>query len=164
MKICLWLGPPDCYRCQDEVLLPLKECVTKAKSKQEKFDIERRPSGYSMRSGRCLKTTIERGGSTPFNFLKFPNVMIKGKSPGSHGHGAGTPWGLMDWWIRYLTLPGETVLDMFSGTAQTGLVCHSLGREYIGIEQIEQYHQIAQKRCETAGAPYSSSVASSAAI
>jgi DNA modification methylase len=64
VKMCLWLGDADCYRNQDEVLLPLKD-----HPKSTNNDLERKPSGQTMRRARCLNTCFERGGATPFNML-----------------------------------------------------------------------------------------------
>ena len=140
VKACVWLGSPECYRNQDEVLLPLK--ITKHnKSNKLKY----KPSGYTMREARCLNTSIERGGATPFNLLKFSNVYNK-KCSGSFGHGAGTPYKLTEWWVKYITKPGNTVLDMFSGVATTGIVCQELNRHYIGIERFQKYHDVAVGR------------------
>ena len=109
-----------------------------------------------MRRGRCLSTAIERGGSTPFNFISCSNT-YNVKSSGAFGHGAGTPWKLLEWWVKYITRPDDVVLDCFSGTGQTGLVSASLGRNYIGIERMPDYHEIAKKRFDSAGLVYSES-------
>jgi site-specific DNA-methyltransferase (cytosine-N4-specific) len=149
VKMCLWLGSPKCYRNQDAVLVPCSES-TKAKFKNRKDgdnDLEYRPSGYSMRKDRCVSTAMERGGSTPFNLIKFGNVVSNGKfSAGKCGHGAGTPVGLTRWWLGYITKEDDLVLDMFSGVATTGMVCQELNRHYIGIEQFSKYHEIAKGR------------------
>ena len=41
-----------------------------------------------------------------------------------------------------------TVLDIFSGSATTGLVALKLGRKYIGIELNPDYQELALKRIE----------------
>ncbi len=40
-----------------------------------------------------------------------------------------------------------TVLDPFSGTATTGVVANSLGRDYIGLDISDEYLHLAQERC-----------------
>jgi site-specific DNA-methyltransferase (cytosine-N4-specific) len=140
VKSCIWLGAADCYRCQDAVLLPLK-----IKEHKKSNELIYRPSGHHMRAARCLNTAIERGGSTPFNLLQIPNTYDK-RCAGSFGHGAGTPYRLTEWWLKYITKPGDTVLDPFSGVATTGLVCRDLGRSYIGIEKFAKYHEVATQR------------------
>ena len=41
---------------------------------------------------------------------------------------------------------GDIVLDVFSGTASTGVAAVNLGREYIGYEINKNYHEFASKR------------------
>ena len=73
-------------------------------------------------------------------------------SSGSLGHGAGTPQKLADFWVRYLTPVGGTVLDPFAGAGTIGVSAVEYGCDYIGIERIEKYAEIAKKRIEAAQA------------
>jgi site-specific DNA-methyltransferase (cytosine-N4-specific) len=139
LKYCVWLGAPDCYRNQDAVLLPSEATV--ATSSQ----IKRKPSGHSTVDGRMARTVAERGGSTPFNLLKIRNNYRK-DCAGSYGHGAGTPLALCDWWVRYLTEPGDTVLDPFMGAGTSGIAAVMRGRRFAGIEKEEKYFNIAVER------------------
>jgi len=43
---------------------------------------------------------------------------------------------------------GETVLDLFTGSGTTGVVCKELGRKFIGIEISPEYFKIAKRRIE----------------
>jgi len=52
--------------------------------------------------------------------------------------------------IRLLTDPGDTVLDCFMGSGTTGLAAISQGRQFIGIELLEKYVQLAQRNIELA--------------
>ena len=45
---------------------------------------------------------------------------------------------------------GDTVLDMYMGTASTGVACANLGRTFIGIERERKYFDIACRRIEDA--------------
>ena len=103
------------------------------------------PSGYNIRHDRAYKVPIERGGSTPFNLIQMPNTYHPTASA-AFGHGAGTPYRLTQWWVRYASQPGDTILDPFSGVATTGIVALEEGRNYIGIEKFSKYHEIAEKR------------------
>jgi len=44
----------------------------------------------------------------------------------------------------------DTILDPFMGSGTTGIACHELGREFIGIELDEGYFKIAQTRIQDA--------------
>ena len=135
VKTCVWLGSPNCYRNQDEVLIPLAESTRRKLANGYCTDDTLRysPSGLSIRWGRALRTAAERGGSTPFNLIQLPNTN------GRSGHSAGTPATLCDWWIRYITQPGQTVLDSFAGASTVGEVALRLKRKFIGIEKDAGY-------------------------
>jgi DNA modification methylase len=143
LKACVWLGSPDCYRCQDEVLW--SESEANAAQRGASRLLKYKPGGLSMRSGRCTAAAENRGGVTPFNVLPIANANST-SSAGAHGHGAGTPLSLVSWWIRYLTECGGTVLDPFMGSGTTGIACKRAECDFIGIESDPGYFAIAQKR------------------
>lgn len=49
------------------------------------------------------------------------------------------PLALVEPIIKCATNEGDLVIDPFSGSGTTGLVCKMLGRRYVGIEQNEEY-------------------------
>lgn len=49
--------------------------------------------------------------------------------------------------IRLLTSPGETVLDCFMGSGTTAIAAIRERRNYIGIELLAQYVELARKAC-----------------
>ncbi len=53
------------------------------------------------------------------------------------------------------TNPGDTVLELFAGSATMGEECVRLDRNYIGIEKAERYYQLAQERIQMAQAQLS---------
>jgi hypothetical protein len=148
LKACVWLGPEDCYRDQGEVLDRSEKEWMKRRWDQAQPD-ERRmsPSGNSVNGARMLAAVKERGGSTPFNVLPMGNGS-RHDMAGMHGHGAGTPINVADWWIRYICPPGGLVLDPFAGSATIGLAAARLRRRYLGIERHAPYVQIARDRLE----------------
>jgi len=44
--------------------------------------------------------------------------------------------------------PNDLVLDMFSGTGTTALVCQKLGRKFVGFENNREYHAYLKRRLE----------------
>lgn len=144
VKACVWLGEPDCYRNQGAVLWGESEANVAARA-EGRMRLDKYPSGQSMRRGRCANAAAERGGVTPFNILPMPNTN-SADSGGAHGHGAATPYNLCAWWVRYLSKPGGTVLDPFTGSGTTGAACLRLGRHFLGAELDATHHATACDR------------------
>jgi DNA modification methylase len=148
LKACVWLGPSDCYRDQDAVLVEAAES-TKSDKRIARMDLGYGPSGLSMRHGRVLSAFRERGGVTPFNVMVCSNT-DSSTSSGAHGHGAGTPLSLASWWTRYVCPEGGTILDPFCGAGTMGIAAISSGRRFIGIEREAEYVEIARSRISAA--------------
>jgi DNA modification methylase len=138
LKACVWAGPHDCYRNQDAVLIEPAESTKKDKRVADNR-LKRSPSTHGMRHARSIGGCLERGGATPFNVLTI------GRG-GGNGHSAETPLALCEWWVKYLTPPGGTVLDPFAGSATTGEAALKHGYRFVGIERDEGYAAIAKDR------------------
>jgi hypothetical protein len=128
VKQVVWLGDSDCNRYQDAVLAPLA-AATLADKRITQDKSTTTPSGRHMNHGRCYRKAIQRGGSTPFNYMLCGNN-------GPNKHSASTPYKLTEWWIKYCTKPDDLVVDPFAGSDTTGIVCKNLGRRYVGIDII----------------------------
>lgn len=142
VKACVWLGPPDCYRNQDNVLWsPSADLAAKHRS-----DIALRtgPNGKTYRNSTIAKAVDERGGTTPFNCLPIPTG---GRSGGSERHPAATPYQFAAWWCRYILPPSGVLLDPFCGSGtmlQAGLD-HGASN-VIGIDRKQEYLDLARRR------------------
>ena len=159
VKSMAWCGPPHCYRDQDSVLWGESE-GNRVANLEDRM-LQYKPSGISMRNGRCSAAAKERGGVTPFNLLPLANTNSQ-SGAGAHGHGAGTPLKLADWWTRYICPPGGVVADWFMGSATMGVAAIQNGCDFIGIEKFPvsereinpkdnpDYFSVAQRRTESA--------------
>ena len=67
-------------------------------------------------------------------------------------HPATYPIELTDKIIKYYTFVGDTVLDPFMGSGTTGVTCLQTNRNFIGIEKVEKYYDIAKQRINEAKA------------
>jgi site-specific DNA-methyltransferase (cytosine-N4-specific) len=82
----------------------------------------------------------DNGGAIPPNLLSIPNTRSSDdyfrrcREAGLPIHPARFPPDLPDFFIRFLTLPGQTVLDPFAGSNVTGQVAESLERRWISVE------------------------------
>ena len=71
---------------------------------------------------------------------------VGGTSTGKYKHPAMFPTGLVKDQLLSWTDEGDIVLDPFMGSGTTGVVCKELNREFIGIEIVEEYFNIAKER------------------
>lgn len=62
------------------------------------------------------------------------------------GHFAVFPEQLVETCLLASTKKGDLVLDPFSGSGTTGVVAYKHGREFIGIELVKAYQEMAQNR------------------
>ena len=100
-----------------------------------------RPSGHDI-SDRFGK---DNGGAIPSNLLQFPNTESNSihirlcKAHNIPAHPARFPRALPDFFIKFLTEPGDTVLDIFAGSNTTGEAAEALGRNWTAVESDLDY-------------------------
>lgn len=100
-----------------------------------------RPSGHDISSAFAQ----DNGGAIPSNLLQIPNSESNGqyaklcKLAGCETHPARFPEALPEFFIRFLTTPGDLVLDIFAGSNTTGAVAEKLRRRWISFEQRLDY-------------------------
>ena len=63
-------------------------------------------------------------------------------------HKSQKPLQLIDRFVRLSSVEGDTVLDPFMGSGTTGVACKLLNRNFIGIEQNQDFVNIANKRID----------------
>jgi DNA modification methylase len=143
LKACVWLGPPDCYRDQDEVLWEESQGNT-AQRLSGRCTNAVHPSGHHRNMRTISASATRRGGVTPFNVLPIGNA----NALGSSGHPAATPDQLADFWVRYASPPGGVVLDPFMGSGTIPLAAVRRHRSTIGIEKMSDYFAIAKARLD----------------
>lgn len=104
--------------------------------------------------GSMYERIFERNGGTAYRV--FRHYLINSTVAASYakdvytGHSSQKPIGLMLELVERFSDPGDLVFDPFMGSGSTGVACAQLGREFIGIERIEQFYDIAKKRIEDA--------------
>jgi DNA modification methylase/ParB-like chromosome segregation protein Spo0J len=142
VKMCVWLGPPNCYRNQDRVLwMPSDELFAERKSNSA---LRTTPNGRRYRDDRIAEVVEDRGGSTPLNLLPVP---VGGAAADGSGHRSLTPYDVAAWWVKYLLPPGGVLLDCFAGSGTMLAVGLDFGAsQVIGIEKEKKYLRSAEKR------------------
>ena len=100
-----------------------------------------RPSGHDI----STKFQKDNGGSVPPNLLAIANTESNGvyqdhcRQNGFDIHPARFPYLVPAYFIRFLTNPGDLVLDPFAGSCVTGLAAESLQRKWLCIETNTSY-------------------------
>lgn len=114
-----------------------------------------RPSGHDISS----KFQKDNGGSVPPNLLAIANTESTSRYQ-EHCrennipiHPARFPPQLPEYFIRFLTSKGDTVLDPFGGSCVTGAVAEALGRKWVCCEMSEEYLTGALARFTPTPAP-----------
>jgi site-specific DNA-methyltransferase (adenine-specific) len=96
-------------------------------------------------------TVIDRSKLTPDEWIQWGSraVWMIPSVRANDDHEAKFPLELPRRVIRLLTSPGDCVLDCFMGSGTTAAAAIREGRNFIGIELLEQYVRLARKTCET---------------
>jgi site-specific DNA-methyltransferase (cytosine-N4-specific) len=102
---------------------------------------KKRPSGHDIGSafGR------DNGGAIPSNLLQIPNSESNGQYlsgctvVGAKQHPARFPAKLPEFFIRFLTDPGDLVVDIFAGSNTTGSVAEVERRRWLSFDLSLEY-------------------------
>ncbi|MEB3882554.1 site-specific DNA-methyltransferase [Lyngbya sp. CCY1209] len=114
---------------------------TLLKDPEKFYDPKKRPSGHDISKGFGK----DNGGAIPSNLLQIPNSesnsqYLRGcKALGLKAHPARFPNKLPEFFIRFLTEPGDLVLDIFAGSNTTGFVAENESRYWLAFERELQY-------------------------
>lgn len=79
-------------------------------------------------------------------------------------HGCQMPIGVLNRIIKASSNPGDIVLDPFNGSGTTVVSAALLGRQYVGIDQSEEYVAFARKRLEHALAASATATAAASSL
>jgi DNA modification methylase len=121
------------------VLKPYSDSMKKLLEKGYKAKL--RPSGHDISE----KFSKSHKGAIPSNLLSLPNTdsnstyMRKCRRRGIKTHPARFPQDLPEFFIKFLTDPGDIVLDIFAGSNTTGAAAELLGRRWIAFELEQKY-------------------------
>ncbi|MBU2758650.1 DNA methyltransferase [Acidithiobacillus sulfurivorans] len=95
-----------------------------------------RPGSFGqVTAGRIPRNVIERGHACSDTAA----YRRRAHALGLPTHGAMQPTSIPDFFIRFLTEPGDLVVDPFGGTVKTGLAAERLGRRWLVTEWMLEY-------------------------
>jgi DNA modification methylase len=132
-----------------KVLAPYSERMKKLISDPDNFYRPKdRPSGHEISKGFAT----DNGGAIPPNLIQFPNTDSNSsyirmcKALGRESHPARFPTDLPTFFIKFLTAPGDVVVDIFSGSNTTGRTAEQHGRKWIAMEERRDYAALSALR------------------
>lgn len=138
-----WFSKSDYPKANVEnILVPYSKRMKKLLQNSEKYYTPKeRPSGHDISAafGKANR------GAIPPNLLEIPNTESNSKylryckSVNAKGHPARFPTKLPEFFIRFLTDPGDLVLDIFAGSNATGEAAEENQRHWIAFEQERHY-------------------------
>jgi DNA modification methylase len=145
-----WLAKDDFPKADvRQVLVPYSERMKKLLDDPQRFyKPQERPSGHDI--GQAFAN--DRGGAIPPNLLEIPNTVSNShyqrtcKALGKKRHPARFPADLPAFFIKFLTQPGDWVVDIFSGSNTTGYVAEQLRRRWLGMEINRAYAALSAIR------------------
>ncbi len=125
---------------QEAVMVPMgkwKERRLLRLSETDKIrDVSKVGSGF----GKNISNWLGKDQAYPTNVLHLATECS------NRQHSATFPVDLPKWFIKLFTEQGDIVLDPFMGSGTTAIAALELGRHYVGIEKMDQYHKLAIKR------------------
>jgi site-specific DNA-methyltransferase (cytosine-N4-specific) len=152
-----WLSPTDTPKADNRrVLTEYSEAMRKLLQRGT-YRGGRRPSEHQVGARSFL---ADNGGAIPPNVLVPPGsdvpvepqavlpIANTASTGGYHRacrarnlprHPAAMPEPLVEFFVRFLTDPGDVVLDPFAGSNTTGAVAERLERRWIGVEADAEY-------------------------
>jgi site-specific DNA-methyltransferase (cytosine-N4-specific) len=131
------------------VLTPYSERMKTLLKDPDKFYKPKvRPSGHDI----AASFGQGNGGAIPSNLLQIPNTESNShyirtcKALVRESHPARFPAALPEFFIKFLTDPGDLVVDIFSGSNTTGEAAQKLERQWLSIELDRDYAELSAIR------------------
>lgn len=138
-----WLSKDDFPKADvTKVLVPYSDRMKRLLQDSEKYySPKKRPSGHDISE----RFAADNGGAIPPNLLQIPNTESNSQYlrccqlVEADGHPARFPQKLPEFFIQFLTEPGDTVVDIFAGSNTTGAAAEELGRKWLAFEIERDY-------------------------
>ena len=138
-----WFSKTECPKADvTQVLAEYSDRMKKLLEDPDGFySPKKRPSGHDI--GRGFEK--ENKGAIPSNLLQIANSESNGKyssrckAVGTKQHPARFPAKLPEFFIRFLTDPGDLVVDIFAGSNTTGWVAEKEGRQWLAFDKEREY-------------------------
>lgn len=146
-----WLSPNHMPKADNQRVLQEYSKAMKGLLKKGTYNSGKRPSEHNISETAFLR---DNGGAIPSNVLTYANTHSGDayqnycRANGLQLHPARMPSDLAKFFIKFLTDPGDIVLDPFGGSNTTGAAAEELERFWISIEASQEYIKGSRGRFE----------------
>jgi DNA modification methylase len=130
------------------ILVPYSDSMKDLLNKKQ-YNSGTRPSQHRIGEKSFFSNN---GGAIPSNVLVFANTASSDpyqnycRREKVQLHPARMPSGIAEYFIKFLTTPGDLVFDPFAGSNTTGATAHLLNRRWLSIEARRDYIEGSQGR------------------
>lgn len=137
-----WMAPTEKPKASNQRVLQEYSKAMKTLLKRGTYNAGKRPSEHDISATAFLR---DNGGAIPSNVLTYANTQngdayqIYCRDNELPLHPARMPADLAKFFIKFLTVAGDIVLDPFGGSNTTGAAAEELERFWISIEASEDY-------------------------
>ncbi|MHB1276383.1 MAG: DNA-methyltransferase [Candidatus Humimicrobiaceae bacterium] len=125
---------------QENVMVPIGEWSKSRLKNLSVVDRLRNESKTKSGFGKNISNWVERESVFPTNVLHLATECS------FKDHSAPFPVELPEWFIKLFSQEGDLILDPFAGSGTTAIAAAKLGRNYLGIEILEEYCKIAKEK------------------
>lgn len=144
-----WMSPTPRPKANNRRVLKEYSPSMQELLKRGRYHSGRRPSEHVIGEKSFCK---DNGGAIPPNVLTISNTtagdayQLYCRRLGVSPHPARMPMEIAEFFIRFLTEPGDLVLDPFAGSNVTGAAAEKLGRKWLSIEALPEYVEASKGR------------------
>lgn len=137
-----WMSPSERPKADNRRVLKPYSMHMEQLLKSKTYNAGKRPSEHVIGTESFLR---DNGGAIPPNVLSMTNTRATDKyqrycrKNGFRTHPARMPMALPEFFINFLTDPGDIIMDPFAGSNTTGHVAESLKRRWVSIEPERAY-------------------------
>lgn len=127
---------------QENVMIPVGKWSRTRLKNLSLVDQSRYESKTNSGFGKNISNWLKRDSVYP------SNVLFLATECSYKDHSAPFPLELPEWFIKLFTKEGDIILDPFVGSGTSVIAAAKLGRNYLGIDILENYCRIAKNKLD----------------